>query len=724
VLNTNHVGLLLASLELLLDLAAKRTYATKLSAKGCVRILMTLLAEGTDPTLCLPTLRLLQPLCVEENLKKIHGEGCVACIVVKPLISHLSQGFAHLPPADIPTARTTAISILGTMARSTEYAEDIQKSGGVEVFCQLLKSSTPQDPAATAIATGMANLAVSGDIRVMIAEMDGLPLVVNLLRHGLPATKSQALRAISNLAINKDNQVAIMKLGVIPEIVELLRDPAICDHAVSALQALVYNEAKAQEIAVAAQAIPLLINMIKSGSATGKARAALAIFFLVQQKTHQDLAAASIPLLVELITNEDETCKINAIKALGALALENSTNQATLVTKGGIAKTIQCLTKMKSAREGVTKAIGKFTGSPTADNAIIENSGLKALITVMDGTDSEKVEAIEALALLLGSLFAHNRGTGPPKHLDPFLNDFIDNMPGYVMPTLTTMLTNPPNLHAQLQAILLLQFLCTFGYPLPSNLPLPDLINAGGSSALHGMRLVEHMFKEQPDLSPKILEPAISGLIAASNNTDPNTHESQQLATQLLVHLLADPGLVATIAPQIDIPRVVEEFARTEQPHALRAAADAIWCLLECNMQWEVAVAQAGGIRPCVRLLSSKDDDLLRPALSALRILAFAYADDLARDEGVGLLLGIVMEQNDVQLIALAAQALWVMLVSGSKLAREMLVSEGGVDVLVELIERDSVGTQVKLYAEQSLYLLRSGIYLYLQLISESKGGD
>eukprot|EP00026_Physarum_polycephalum_P000843 Phypoly_transcript_00844.p1 GENE.Phypoly_transcript_00844~~Phypoly_transcript_00844.p1 ORF type:complete len:1256 (+),score=270.15 Phypoly_transcript_00844:137-3904(+) len=707
LLHSRDVGLLLATLDLVLDLASKRTYAIKLSKKGCVSFLVNILVEA-NPALCLPILRPLQLLCNEDSGKTIHGEGCVACMVVSPIIYFLSQGFSHLPPADIPNARATAISVLGSLARNAEYAEDVLKSGGVELFCRILKDTSPQDPAAVALASGIANLAVNGDVRAMIAAMDGLPCMVKLMRQGLPATKNQAIRAITNLAINKDNQVAFVKLGIIPDIVNLLRDAAICDHAASALQALVYNEAKAQEIAMGAGAIQLLMGMITSGSATGKARAALAIFFLVQQDAHQDLSAASIPLLVDLITNQDETCRINAIKALGALAIGKSNNQATIVATGGIAKAIQCLQQMKSAREGVIKAVGRFSGLPAADNAIIESGGLKALAAGMDGTESEKVEATESLALLLGSLYQHNTETGPPEKLHPFLDDFINNMPGYVLPTLTTMITSP-NSHPQRVAILLLQFLCTYGLSMPNNLPLSDLINAGGSSALSGMRLVQHMFKEQPDRPPTILQPAIPGLILAANNTDPSTHESQQLATQLLMHLLADPGLVATITPKIDIPRVVAEFARAEQPHTVRAAADAIHCMLECNMQWEVAIAQAGGIRPCVRLLSSKDDDLLRPALSALRILAFAYAEDLARDGGVTVLLGTVMKQSDMQLVALAAQTLWVMLVSGSKLAREMLVSEGGVDVLAELVERGSVGAQVKLYAEQSLYLLRSG---------------
>lgn len=101
----------------------------------------------------------------------MHGEGCVACAVVAPLVEQLQHNFDNLQPEDVPTACAMAISIMGTMARCSEYAEDILKHEGVTEFCRLLHAIPPSDKGATALINGLANLAANGDVRERLAQV-------------------------------------------------------------------------------------------------------------------------------------------------------------------------------------------------------------------------------------------------------------------------------------------------------------------------------------------------------------------------------------------------------------------------------------------------------------------------------------------------------------------------------------------------------------------------
>jgi hypothetical protein len=149
-------------------------------------------------------------------------------------------------------------------------------------------------------------------------------------------------------------------IRVIPLIVNMLGNSATWDMAASALQSLTYDNQKSKEIVFNAGGIPLLVEMIKNGSTGATEKAAIAIFFLVQQQPQHDTTATSIPLLVELITNADESCIIEAIETLGRLANKHQDNKAAILSNDGIIKTIQYLTQKK--REEAAEALGYIAG--------------------------------------------------------------------------------------------------------------------------------------------------------------------------------------------------------------------------------------------------------------------------------------------------------------------------------------------------------------------------
>lgn len=421
------------------------------------------------------------------------------------------------------------------------------------------------------------------------------------------------------------------------------------------------------------------MEILKTGTTVGKARAALAIFFLVHQKPHQEMASICIPLLVDLMTNDDETCKLNAIKALGALAVDNKNNKNEIVAKDAVKRIIQHLREMKknTHRIEVSMALGRIAGTLESDNAIIENGGLNVLAMVLDGSEPEKAGASEALTQIFGSIMMHSQQTSS---IHPKVSEFLKDIPGNMIPTLITLQTSTIQAAQQSSATLLSQ-LGHLGVQIKMSTTTGDRVAAINGGLLEATQAISQLYSrllaQDPTLTAKQLEPAIPGLLSAARTPNQFDASSQSAARKLLMFLLVDSDMVAKIAPHLDKAATVTEFcfAMKEPNHILRMCADAIWCVLEYDLGWEDHVADAS--TEIAGLLEKKDDDLMRAGLSILRIIAFSDPEGVVCEPGVGALVSIIMEQEDTQLKALAAQVLWVIIVSGNQQARDDLVKEG-----------------------------------------------
>ena len=155
-----------------------------------------------------------------------------------------------------------------------------------------------------------------------MADIEGL---VRALGEGDDAARAAAAGVLRNLAYNDDaNRVLIAEAGGIPPLVELLRDgstearlwaPTLGVYGVSvapamALYQLALNN-KANKVAIAeAGGIPLLVELLRDGSADAKFEAARALRILARNNDANAVAiavAVGLEALVELARDGDVT---------------------------------------------------------------------------------------------------------------------------------------------------------------------------------------------------------------------------------------------------------------------------------------------------------------------------------------------------------------------------------------------------------------------------------
>lgn len=724
----------LAAINLLRDLAEKRQYAALMAKKGCCEFLVALLSSPASPYQ-LDGLRLLHRLS-EESPAKACEEGAVAAFTAQlntmTQLAHaqgLAQGIAHGNALTQDAVESLAVSVaaLEFFSRSPNFHSALCGAPCVQPLVAILRlaSVVPEGCASSAIGT-LANLVSIPEIRTSIAKANGVAPIVEMLKHQNKATRTCALRAVGNLAIDLDIQKTISELNVFPTIVDMLQDSSLQEHAVSAVQNLVYRNQQSQEAVVKAGGLHLLMGMLKTDSTNLKARAALAIFFLVHQKPHQDMASTCIPYLVQLISSNDEKCKLNAIKALGSLANKHPQNKNIILTHNVIPTVLNYLKNASSKREDTTAALGYIAGDPEVDKAIVKEGGLNVLALVMIGTEVEKAAVSETLATLLEPYIDKSSFTPSADKLNsaPQLKKFILDTNANFLYNLQKLVM-ACELPTKCSAIRLLATFSALNIKFTVDLnPVIEVLNSGKY-----MECALRLINQSGEIPATQLQAAIPGLNLVLKSADPES-ATYKLASKYLMLILTDPETVGDVQ-KTDAIRLIEQFTTTGDEASKHAGIDALWTLLESDVTNEETVVENGGIGLVIAVLESHltvnskpgsknsnseeiNDDILRAALSTVRILAFSYSDQLAQQGVINHLLAVIREKADRQLHSLVLQALWVVLVSGSKIGREMLVKEGGVDLLVNLVGKGNLNAQGKTYAEQCLFLLRAGMFIII----------
>lgn len=503
---------------------------------------------------------------------------------------------------------------------------------------------------------------------------------------------------------------------MLPQIVDMLRDTNFQEHAASALQFLAYKNLKAKETIVKLGGLQLLMGMLKMETDSTKARAALAIFFIVHQKAHQDMAASCIPLLVQLVSSSDFKCKLSAIKALGSLANSHTQNKNSIVTNKGIHPVINTLKSMSERRDEVVEALGFIAGEPEVNKVIIKEGGLQALQLVMAGSDTDKAAASDTISVLLEPFMDASSLTPNANKLNSSaeVKTYIAQNKATLVPTLKSLLLN---IKFKAPAVRLLAILAALAVDFTVDIQqVVEVVNVVNYSDF-ALRLMDKSYAigETPAV---YLQPAIPGLNQIMQDADPKS-VSYMLASKYLMHMLSDPETVDLVSDNAGTRKFLEHVAKTGE--ASFSGIDAIWTLLESDTTFEESVVQNGGIGMISSILESltsnskskntknnkeEEGDIMRAVLSTIRILSFSYADELAQNGVIANMVTLMMERGEHILVL---QAFWVILV-GSEIGRKMLVKEGVVDLLVELVGSGKLNSQGKTYAEQCLFLLRSSI--------------
>ncbi|KAG6499886.1 hypothetical protein ZIOFF_039697 [Zingiber officinale] len=162
--------------------------------------------------------------------------------------------------------------------------------GAVPGIVHILKTGSTE--ARENAAATLFSLSVVDRNKVIIGESGAIPPLVLLLREGSQRGKKDAARALFNLCIYQGNKGRAIRAGVIQTLMTLLLDPegAMMDEAL-AIMANVSSHPEGKAAITAAEALALLVKVIRSGSTGNKENAAAVLVHLCNgEKQQQHLA--------------------------------------------------------------------------------------------------------------------------------------------------------------------------------------------------------------------------------------------------------------------------------------------------------------------------------------------------------------------------------------------------------------------------------------------------
>ncbi|CAN1255338.1 U-box domain-containing protein 1 [Linum perenne] len=148
----------------------------------------------------------------------------------------------------------------------------IMAAGAVENIISVLESGKTMEARENA-AAAIFSLSVIDDYKVIIgARPRAIPALLRLLREGTTAGKRDAASALFNLAVYGSNKAGIVLAGTVPLLIELLMDDkaGITDDALAILALLLGCSDGLEEIRKSRILVPLLIDLLRFGSAKGK----------------------------------------------------------------------------------------------------------------------------------------------------------------------------------------------------------------------------------------------------------------------------------------------------------------------------------------------------------------------------------------------------------------------------------------------------------------------
>ncbi|KAK8496779.1 hypothetical protein V6N13_000136 [Hibiscus sabdariffa] len=148
----------------------------------------------------------------------------------------------------------------------------IMAAGAMGHIVEVLESGKTMEARENA-AAAIFSLSMIDDFKVAIgAHARAIPALVGLLREGTTTGKRDAATALSNLALFGANKENIVVAEAVPLLIELLMDDkaGITDDALGVLALLLSSPQGLEDIKKSRALVPLLIDLLRFGSAKGK----------------------------------------------------------------------------------------------------------------------------------------------------------------------------------------------------------------------------------------------------------------------------------------------------------------------------------------------------------------------------------------------------------------------------------------------------------------------
>ncbi|KAF5736551.1 Plant U-box 13 [Tripterygium wilfordii] len=171
-----------------------------------------------------------------------------------------------------PRSQENAVTALLNLSIFENNKILIMAAGAIDSIIDVLESGKTMEARENA-AAAIFSLSIVDEYKVSIgARPRAIPGLVGLLREGTSAGKRDAATALFNLAVYKSNKESVVLAGAVPLLVDLLMDSkaGITDDALAVLAMLLGCSEGLEEIRKSRTLVPLLIDLLRFGSAKGK----------------------------------------------------------------------------------------------------------------------------------------------------------------------------------------------------------------------------------------------------------------------------------------------------------------------------------------------------------------------------------------------------------------------------------------------------------------------
>lgn len=538
-------------------------------------------------------------------------------------------------------------------------------------------------------AAALWTISIGANTGWLIAALNSIPKLVQLLWDGDNSQKTTAAELLANLSRNIDNRLPILRAGAPLPLVAMAKDgsheqkesaarvlwmlsqhPHCRKHIVDAGGVLVFIDMVAcddfalRELAGCALAdvvmypemiieVPIsgdiapLVALARSGDDTAKLGAAAALLILMKNANNQlsIVNAGGIDPLVALVRQGNDIQKTYAARALWCLSVRP--NCWKIVSEaGGISAFISLASSNDAGhREIACSVLGDLATRPETGEAIAGGNGISQLVDLArDGNDAEKVCA--AAALWNWSTYAETP---------------IVIVASGGVPPLVAMIRDGNDIQKSFSARVIV---CLSLHQSTWR----SVVEAGGIAAIIELLSSDNVVHRQlacTTLEQLTRTPELNVSIAGHGGISPlvemarsGSDDEKTCAASSLLHLsnFAENRVAIVtsggIAPLVALARGGNDLRKLN-------AARTLWLLCLDQAHREATVG-GGGISAMIELLRSDNSDHRDWASCVLAELAWCPGPDAAITErgGVPALLEMLESGNDIQK-ASAAGALW-----------------------------------------------------------------
>lgn len=279
------------------------------TASHVMKLVEDLKSESNEvQTMAAEELRLLGKHNMENRI--IIGK----CGAITPLLSLLYSG--------VMLTQEHAVTALLNLSINEENKAMIAESGAIDPLIHVLK--TGNDGAKENSAATLFSLSVLDEYKAKIGRSGAVKALVDLLDSGTLRGKKDAATALFNLSIYHENKARLVQAGAVKHLIELMDpDTGMVDKAVALLANL--STIAEGRVAIAREGgIPLLVEIVESGSQRGKENASS---ILLQLCLHSPkfctlvLQEGAVPPLVALSQSgtpraKEKVCSLNVFAFL------------------------------------------------------------------------------------------------------------------------------------------------------------------------------------------------------------------------------------------------------------------------------------------------------------------------------------------------------------------------------------------------------------------------